>query len=108
MRQNGRLPDPELFASGGCLMSTRILVPLDGAARTEAGPDPSTVSSLVDGLEAKAPLYPWASQRIRRDGPETFSWIHEHSLAAILLAIAGAMEITTFRIHLPRPAPHAG
>jgi hypothetical protein len=57
-----RLPSSGIFVEGGCLMVPRILVPGAGSDRTEAIggavlactlPNPSRVSSNVDGMEAK-------------------------------------------------------
>lgn len=83
-------------------MSTRILVSLDVSARATSTADSSTVSSLVDGLEAEPPHYTLALRNgVQREGRVIFSWIREHARVVIVLAIADAIEVNTFKIPTP-------
>src|SRR5215213_1095923 len=96
MRQDEHLPCSGTFAQGGCLMYTRIPVPLppDGLAPAESGMNsafecafsgPSIVSSLVDGLEAEIQTYQTAiTDGVQCAVSQTFSLIGKCSTADAL------------------------
>jgi hypothetical protein len=99
-------------------MDTRILVPLDGSALTEAImkpareyslSDPSIASRLVDGLEAETQIHSsTVTDGVQCDGIQTFSLIDENPTAEALLAVADAIKVDRFAMSLALPAGNAG
>jgi hypothetical protein len=99
-------------------MYKRILVPLDGSARTRPVPDaaprasfpnPSNASRLVDRLEAETQIYRnTITDGVQGEGIQTFSLIGENSAAEALRAVAHAINVHTFRVSIALPADNAG
>ena len=99
-------------------MHTRILSPVDGSvparkvlniAHKDCSPEPSIVSSLVDGLEAETQAYRTTiHDGVQQVGGQTSSLPGKPSTAETTLAIADTRKINPFAGPTAVPAHRAG